>query len=100
MLRFSANLSTMFLEHPLLNRFERASKAGFKGVEMWFPYDIPASELAGTLAGLELELVAINSRSVAPRLRFLSYLRHRHYMTSSNLRNDTLWSCYTTQTTD
>ena len=39
MLRFAANLSTMYCEVPFLDRFERAAKSGFKAVEFLFPYD-------------------------------------------------------------
>ena len=43
--RLAANLSMMFNEHPFLDRFEAAAKAGFKGVEFLFPYDFPAAEI-------------------------------------------------------
>ena len=32
--RFAANLTMLFTELPLMDRFEAAYKAGFKGVEM------------------------------------------------------------------
>ncbi len=38
MIKFSANLSTMFTEYEFMDRFEHASKAGFKAVEYMFPY--------------------------------------------------------------
>jgi hydroxypyruvate isomerase len=34
----SANLSLLFTEHPLLDRFEAAATAGFASVEMWWPF--------------------------------------------------------------
>lgn len=42
--RFAANLSMLFTEVPLLERYALAAGAGFRGVEMLFPYaeDIPA----------------------------------------------------------
>jgi hydroxypyruvate isomerase len=40
--RFSANLSTLFTEHPLLDRFAAARDLGFRAVEIQFPYDSPA----------------------------------------------------------
>jgi hydroxypyruvate isomerase len=43
--RFAANLSMMFNEHPFLDRFDAAAKAGFSGVEFLFPYEYPAAEL-------------------------------------------------------
>jgi hydroxypyruvate isomerase len=61
MLRFSANLSTMFQEVPLIERFAAAAQAGFKAVELWFPYDIPAENLAKELRRNDLVCVGINS---------------------------------------
>ena len=46
MLRFSANLSFLFLDRPFLERFAAASACGFKGVEFHFPYPFPADEVA------------------------------------------------------
>jgi hydroxypyruvate isomerase len=42
--RFAANVSMLFTETPLIERYARAAAAGFTGVEMLFPYgeDIPA----------------------------------------------------------
>jgi hypothetical protein len=42
MTRFAANLSMLFTEVPLLNRFERAARAGFSCVEIQFPYEATA----------------------------------------------------------
>ena len=36
--RFAANLSMMFTEHDVLDRFQAAADAGFDAVEMLFPY--------------------------------------------------------------
>src|SRR4051795_2650648 len=47
--RFAANLSMMFTEHPFLDRFEAAAKAGFTAVEFLFPYDHPAEAVADRL---------------------------------------------------
>ncbi len=38
-IRFSANLSTMFTEAPLLERFAAAAKAGFRAVELQYVFD-------------------------------------------------------------
>jgi hydroxypyruvate isomerase len=43
--RFASNLSMMFCEVPLLQRFERAARAGFNTVELQFPYEAPAAAL-------------------------------------------------------
>lgn len=40
--RFTANLSMMFNEHPLLQRPAAAATAGFTGIEIQFPYEVPA----------------------------------------------------------
>lgn len=53
MLRFSANLSFLFLDRPFLERFAAAAASGFKGVEFHFPYAFPLDEVAMT----RLELV-------------------------------------------
>ena len=58
--RFAANLSMLFTEHPFLDRFERAARAGFDAVEMMFPYDYPASEIAARLEAHGLRLVLHN----------------------------------------
>lgn len=60
MLRFAANITMMFNEFEFLDRFEQAAAAGFKGVEMLFPYDVPAGEIAGKLADYNLESVILN----------------------------------------
>lgn len=43
--KFSANLTMLFNEVDFLDRFERAAKAGFKGIEYLFPYGWPKEEL-------------------------------------------------------
>ena len=60
MIRLSANLSMLFNEVDFPDRFERAAKVGFKGVEYLFPYPWPKEELAGRLAKLGLEQVLFN----------------------------------------
>ncbi|HUF88105.1 MAG TPA: 2-oxo-tetronate isomerase, partial [Thermohalobaculum sp.] len=57
--RFAANLTTMFTERPLLERFDAAAAAGFRAVEVLRPYDWPAARLRAALdrAGLELALL-------------------------------------------
>jgi len=60
MLKFSANLSMMFNEVDFLGRFERASRAGFKGVEYWFPYEWDKEQLMEELDKYSLEQVLYN----------------------------------------
>ena len=47
--KFAANLTMMFNEVPFPERFARAAKAGFQGVEFLFPYDHAPQEMAGWL---------------------------------------------------
>jgi 2-dehydrotetronate isomerase len=47
--RFAANLSMMFTEHPFLDRFDAAAKAGFTAIEFLFPYDHPPEAVAERL---------------------------------------------------
>ncbi|OED40969.1 hypothetical protein AB833_10775 [Chromatiales bacterium (ex Bugula neritina AB1)] len=58
---FAANLTMMFNEHPFLERFEAASKAGFTAVEYLFPYDYPAADLAMELEKHQLTQVLFNT---------------------------------------
>jgi hydroxypyruvate isomerase len=58
--KFSANLTTMFNEVDFLERFERAAKAGFKGVEYLFPYEWDKQQLAELLNKYGLEQVLHN----------------------------------------
>ena len=58
--KFSANLSMLFNEVEFLDRFERASKAGFKAVEYMFPYEWSKEELATALNSHQLEQVLFN----------------------------------------
>ncbi len=59
--KFAANLSLLFQEHPMLDRFEAARVTGFDAVEMLFPYDYPTQEIAAALARNTLPLVLINT---------------------------------------
>lgn len=61
MLRFSANLSTLFQDRPLLERLPAAKAAGFDAVEIWFPYEVEADRFADALANAQLSCVGINS---------------------------------------
>jgi len=59
--RFAANLDFLFKELPFLDRFQAAAQAGFKAVEVLFPYDHAASEITGRLRINELQMVLINT---------------------------------------
>lgn len=59
-MKLAANLSLLFNELPLLERVRAAAVAGFAGVEIQFPYDIPAIGLKEALERAGLPLVLIN----------------------------------------
>lgn len=60
-----ANISMMFTEVPLVERFDAAARAGFDGVEIQFPYDVEAEVLrraAGDLPVVLINAPALDSR--------------------------------------
>ena len=77
--RFAANLSLMFTEHPLLDRFAAAADAGFDAVELQFPYEHSPDAIADRLAasGLELTLFNLSPGDWAAGDRGLAALPHR-----------------------
>ena len=58
--KFNANLSYLFTEVDFLDRFAAAAKAGFEAVEILYPYDWPADEMAARLADNGLQQVLFN----------------------------------------
>lgn len=60
MIKFSANVSWIFIETDFLNRFERAAKAGFKGVECMSPFEWEKEAIAEQLQKHDLEMVMYN----------------------------------------
>jgi hydroxypyruvate isomerase len=60
-LKLAANLSTLFREVPLLERFAAARVAGFHAVELQFPYDVDAADLRDALRANDLRLALINA---------------------------------------
>ena len=58
--RFAANLTMLFTEHPFLDRFELAAKAGFEAVEFLFPYDFTTADIQARLRDNGLKLVLHN----------------------------------------
>jgi 2-dehydrotetronate isomerase len=63
--RFSANLGFLWAERPLLERIDAAAAAGFKAVELHFPYATPPGLVADRCAARGVELLGINT-DVAP----------------------------------
>jgi hydroxypyruvate isomerase len=60
-LRFSANLSLLFRELPLLERFAAAREAGFDAAEVQVPYEVPAAAIARAADAAGLPVVLINA---------------------------------------
>lgn len=60
MLRFSANLSLLFADQPWAERCRLAAACGFRGVEIQFPYELPAAQWQTLLAAHDLRLVLFN----------------------------------------
>jgi len=63
MLKFSANLHFMFSREAsgLVDRISLAAAAGFKGIEIPFPYEITPSVLASARETSGVEQVLMNS---------------------------------------
>lgn len=60
MLSFSANLSMLFTEVALSQRFALARQQGFGAVEIQFPYSIPVTTVKALLDEYQLKLVLFN----------------------------------------
>jgi hydroxypyruvate isomerase len=60
-LKFSANLSLLFRERPLLERFAAARAAGFGAAEIQIPYEEPASAIAHAAIEADLPVALINA---------------------------------------
>lgn len=58
--RLALNLSLVFTELPLVARFAAAAELGFRGVELQFPYDVPAKTLARAARRADVDIVLIN----------------------------------------
>ncbi|MBA2470221.1 MAG: TIM barrel protein [Chloroflexia bacterium] len=58
--KLAANLTMLFTEYPLLERFDRAAAAAFKGVELLFPYVEAPETVMNALTRNNLELVLFN----------------------------------------
>ena len=59
--RLAANLTYLFTELPMMRRFAAARRAGFDGVEILFPYDLAARELAQGAQAAGLAFVLMNT---------------------------------------
>ncbi|MFH5774623.1 hydroxypyruvate isomerase family protein [Paracoccus sp. NGMCC 1.201697] len=61
MARFAANLTYLFTELPMQQRFAAARRAGFDGIEILFPYDLPSDDLVQGAESAGLEFVLLNT---------------------------------------
>ena len=61
MIRFSANLGFLWPDRSLLERIAAAGRAGFKAVELHFPYETPAAETKAACADAGVTLLGINT---------------------------------------
>jgi 2-dehydrotetronate isomerase len=59
--RFAANLGYLFTERPLLERIDAAAAAGFRAIELQFPYDVPASIVRGAIERNKLTILGLNT---------------------------------------
>jgi 2-dehydrotetronate isomerase len=59
--RFAANLGYLFTERPLIERFGAAAAAGFKAVELQFPYDVAPSAVKTELERHGLTQLGVNT---------------------------------------
>ncbi|MBC78172.1 MAG: hydroxypyruvate isomerase [Chloroflexi bacterium] len=60
MVKLEANLQFMFNEYDLIDRYEQAAKAGFKGVELQAPYSLEIDQINEKLEKYNLKHVIIN----------------------------------------
>jgi hydroxypyruvate isomerase len=58
--RFAANLTMLYTDSPVIQRFERAKAAGFEAVELLFPYDEDLDAIEDVLDRTGLELILFN----------------------------------------
>lgn len=58
--RLAANITMLFTEYPLLERFDRAAATGFAGVELLFPYVETPAAVTDALQRNGLDLVLFN----------------------------------------
>ena len=59
--RFAANLAYLFTERPLIERFAAAAAAGFRAVELQFPYDHAPAAVKAELDRHDLTMLGLNT---------------------------------------
>lgn len=60
--RFSANVGFLWAELPLLDRITAAAKAGFRAIELHWPYDVPAESVREVCTAHALTVLGLNTR--------------------------------------
>jgi hydroxypyruvate isomerase len=60
-MRYAANLSLMFAEHDVMDRFEAAAEAGFTHVEMLFPFHYDLDRVERELKDKALEMILFDT---------------------------------------
>ena len=58
--KLAANISMLFAEHPFLERFGAAARAGFRAVEYQYPYEFAARDIAAAARDARLDIVLHN----------------------------------------
>ena len=61
MLRLSANLGFLWPDRPLLERIDAAARAGFKAIELHWPYDVPAEAVRARCEAHGIALLGVNT---------------------------------------
>jgi len=61
MLRFSANLGFLWPDRPLLDRIDAAARAGFKAIELHWPYDVAPEQVRARCVDHGLTLLGLNT---------------------------------------
>ncbi|RAI37971.1 hydroxypyruvate isomerase family protein [Rhodoplanes roseus] len=59
--RFAANLAYLFADRPPLERFAAAAAAGFRAVELQYPYDLDPAAVRQELRRHDLTMLGINT---------------------------------------
>lgn len=59
--RLAASLTYLFTELPMLERFAAAGRAGFRGAEVLFPYDLDSRAIVAACQGAGLEFVMLST---------------------------------------
>lgn len=60
-IELSANLGFLWAQMPLVQRIERAAAAGFKAIELHWPYDTSAADVRAVCERYDLTLLSVNT---------------------------------------